>query len=305
MSAYKVAIIGSGNIGTDLLVKIMRSPVLECSLFVGRNFESPGMQKARALGAPVSDKGIQALIDQKDDYELVFDCTNAAAHQEHWIVLEKMGKRVIDMTPSKIGEMIVPAVNIADCFTSQNVNMVSCGGQASIPIAYAIGKAHSEVEYVEVVSSISSRSAGLGTRLNLDEYVETTEEALRIFSGAKKAKTILILNPADPAVIMQTTISVKVKEPNMPELEKEFQHMVQTMKKYVPGYNVIIEPTWETNRILVSVRVEGLGDYLPKHAGNLDIINCAAIETAETYARTSLEQSKPVDIQRVRPRSPQ
>ena len=143
-------------------------------------------------------KAILALIENADAYDLVFDCTNAAAHAEHWIELQRLGKRVIDMTPSRIGEMIVPAVNMADCFGAQNVNMVSCGGQASIPIAYAIGKVHSEIEYVEVVSSISSKSAGLGTRLNLDEYVETTEEALRFFSGAEKAKTILILNPADP-----------------------------------------------------------------------------------------------------------
>ncbi len=285
MNKLKVAILGSGNIGADLLIKSLRSPFLECSLFVGRNLASPGIVKARSLGIPVSDKGIQALVENPDFYDLVFDATNAVEHQKHWQLLSKLKKIAIDMTPSRIGSMLVPAVNLDQCLEYQNVNMVSCGGQASIPLAYLIGQTHPEVEYIEVVSSIASKSAGLGTRLNMDEYVETTEEALRKFSGSKKAKTILILNPAKPCVNMQTTISAKVKEPNLEKLNSILPAMVEKMQTYVPGYKVIVPPTWETNRILISVRVQGRGDYLPSYAGNLDIINCAAMASAEEYAK--------------------
>lgn len=285
MKKLRVAIIGSGNIGTDLLIKTMRSPFLECTLFVGRNMDSSGMQKASSLGINVSDRSLEALVEKAKIYDLVFDATNAVAHREHWVELEKLGKKVIDLTPSRIGEMLIPAINLDSCLSKQNVNMVSCGGQASIPIVHAISQVHPDIEYVEVTSSIASKSAGLGTRLNIDEYVETTEEAIRVFSGAKRTKTILVLNPAVPCVNMQTTISAKVKEPNMELLQKSFWSMVEKMKTYVPGYEVVVPPSWETNRIVVSVRVQGLGDYLPKYAGNLDIINCAAMATAEKYAQ--------------------
>lgn len=280
----KVAILGSGNIGTDLLMKVLRSAVLECTMFAGRTQDSPGMVKARELGVPISDRGIDAILDDPECCELVFDATSAKAHRQHWPRLEAIGKFVIDMTPSKVGAMMVPAVDLSGRPEHRNVNMISCGGQASLPLVHLIGMTQIEVEYIEVVSSIASRSAGPATRLNIDEYVETTEEAIRTYSGCAKAKTILILNPAEPCVHMQTTVSAKMKKPDLEKLNEVLGPMVERIKSYVPGYNLIVPPVWEKNRIAMTVRVSGRGDFLPVYAGNLDIINCAAIAAAEAYA---------------------
>lgn len=287
----KIAIIGSGNIGTDLLIKSVRSDFLECTKFIGRNLSSPGMKKAIDLGIPISDKSIEAIIQDPNCCDLVFDATSAIDAKRHWVVLEKLGKIVIDMTPSNIGKMCIPAVNIEDVIQYTNVNMVTCGGQASIPIAYCIGKTHEDVEYIEVVSSIASKSAGPATRLNLDEYVDTTELGIRTFSGSRLSKAILNLNPAYPCIDMQTTIFAKVKQPNIEILNKMVVEMVDKIKEYVPGYELIVPPFIENGRIVVMVRVKGLGDYLPKYAGNLDIINCAAIAVAEQYAKHKLTQA--------------
>jgi len=285
MSKLRVAILGSGNIGTDLLIKIQRSPYLVCTLFIGRNLSSPGMAKAVSLGVKVSDQSINAIINNPDCCDLVFDATSARDAQNHWAVLEKLGKMVVDMTPAKLGGLSIPAVNLNESIRQQNVNMVTCGGQASIPIAYLVGQTHEEVEYIEVVSSIASRSAGPATRLNLDEYIETTEEGVRLFSGAKKTKAILNLNPADPCIDMQTTIFAKVNKPNIEALTVAVKNMVTLINSYVPGYQLLVAPIYENNRIVVMVKAQGLGDYLPKYAGNLDIINCAAIAVAEEYAK--------------------
>jgi acetaldehyde dehydrogenase (acetylating) len=287
----KIAILGSGNIGTDLLIKSVRSDFLECTKFIGRNLSSPGMKKAIDLGIPISDKSIEAIIQDPNCCDLVFDATSAIDAKTHWCELEKLGKIVIDMTPSNIGKMCIPAVNIDSVIQYSNVNMVTCGGQASIPIAYCIGKVHNEVEYIEVVSSIASKSAGPATRLNLDEYVDTTELGIKTFSGASFSKAILNLNPAYPCIDMQTTIFAKVKKPNIENLNKMVLEMVNKIKQYVPGYELIIPPLIENGRIVVMVRVKGLGDYLPKYAGNLDIINCAAIAVAEQYAKHKLAQT--------------
>ncbi|MFB5269074.1 acetaldehyde dehydrogenase (acetylating) [Paenibacillus enshidis] len=281
----KVAIIGSGNIGTDLLVKTMHSSLLECVLFVGRNNQSLGMQKAKGLEVQISDRSIDALIEDADRYELVFDATSAQDHHIHAPILKRLNKVVIDMTPSNIGEMCVPAVNMDHCLKLQNVSMVTCGGQASIPLAYAIGQTQPDVEYIEVVSSISSNSAGPATRNNLDEYIETTEKGIAHFSGCGRSKAILNLNPADPCIHMQTTVFALVRNPDMDSLKRYTDAMVRNLQQYVPGYQLIVPPTLENGRIVIMVRVEGLGDYLPPYAGNLDIINCAAIAMAEEYAR--------------------
>ena len=280
-----VAILGSGNIGTDLLLKIQRSPYLECKLFVGRNLGSPGLTTASALGVPISDKSISAIVDNPDCCEIVFDATSARDHLKHWPLLQRLGKRVIDLTPSRVGKMCIPAVNLEECLEEQNVNMVTCGGQASVPLAHVIGKTQDNVEYVEVVSSISSRSAGPATRINIDEYIETTETAVRHFSGAKRSKAILILNPAVPCIDMQTTIFAKVAEPRIELLKMAVDSMVAKIREYVPGYQIILGPIIQNGRIVIMIRVQGLGDYLPKYAGNLDIINCAAIAMAEAYAQ--------------------
>ena len=284
----KIAIIGSGNIGTDLLVKSTRSEFVECTLFAGRNLNSLGMKRANGLGVTISDRGIEAIINQPEICDLVFDCTSAQAHIEHWAALEKLRKIVIDMTPAKLGELCVPAINADACVSkgARNINMITCGGQASIPIAYAISQVHKEIEYIEVASSIASRSAGPATRHNLDEYVETTEAALKKFSGAKKTKAILILNPATPPIDMQTTIYAKVHNPDIGRIQEAVSKMVNKICQYVPGYKLIVEPTIDGDRIFTTIKVIGMGDYLPQYAGNLDIINCAAISMAELIAKS-------------------
>lgn len=281
----RVAIFGSGNIGTDLLMKTLRSSHLDCSLFVGRNMSSPGMTKARGLGVPVSDQSISAVLHEVERFDLIFDATSASAHLENWPVFERLGKPVVDLTPSRIGLMCVPAVNLGDAMNCPNINMVTCGGQASIPLARVIGQVHPDVSYIEIVSSIASRSAGLGTRMNIDEYVETTERAVQAFSGARRAKAILILNPAQPCIDMQTTVFAQVDRPRMPELAAAVARMVREIQTYVPGYQLVVPPVLEDGRIVMTVRVRGKGDFLPQYAGNLDIINCAALAVAEQHAR--------------------
>jgi acetaldehyde dehydrogenase len=284
----KIAIVGTGNIGTDLLVKTMRSDYLTCTLFAGRNFNSSGMKRANDLGVTISDRGIQAIVSDPSICDLVFDCTSAHAHIEHWAILRNLGKTVIDMTPAKLGELCVPAINAAECLATgaRNINMITCGGQASIPIANAISQVHGNIEYIEVASSIASRSAGPATRYNLDEYIETTQDALQKLSGARRTKAILILNPANPPIDMQTTIYARINEPNIGAIMESVVAMVEKIRAYVPGYQLIVPPTIEGGKIITTVKVLGAGDYLPQYAGNLDIINCAAIAMAELIAKT-------------------
>lgn len=284
----RVGIIGTGNIGTDLLIKIQRSQYLECSIFTGRNLASPGMRIAASMGIRLSDEGINTIINEPDLCDIVFDATSAKNHLSHAPILDKLGKFVIDMTPAKIGTLCVPAVNLDEAIKSKNVNMITCGGQASIPVAYAITQVHPEIEYIETVSTISSRSAGPATRINIDEYIEATEKGLRIFSGVKESKAMLNLNPANPAIDMQTTVMAEIESPNLKQITIEVEKIAQQIQRYVPGYHIVVLPTYDNHRLLVTVRVQGLGDYLPKFAGNLDIINCAAIEVAEHFARQNL-----------------
>jgi len=281
----KVAILGSGNIGTDLMIKALRSPVLQCTVLIGRSLTSAGINKALSMGVPVSSESIGYIERNPQCCDLVFDATSARDHEVHAQILKKLGKLVIDLTPAKVGPMCVPAVNIHEMMGEKNVNMVTCGGQASIPVAYAIGRTHSNIDYIEVVSSIASRSAGPATRINLDEYIHTTESGIKAFSGASRTKAILNLNPAQPCINMQTTILAKVDQPDLEKLKPVLDDIIKRIQKYVPGYELIVGPTIENGRIAVMVRVRGLGDYLPAYAGNLDIINCAAIATAEEFAR--------------------
>ncbi|TLM98960.1 MAG: acetaldehyde dehydrogenase (acetylating) [Actinobacteria bacterium] len=279
-----VAILGSGNIGSDLLSKVMRSSLLECNLFVGRSLTSRGMAHANQLGVPVSDRSIEAILENPDACDLVFDATSALSHPRHSALLRELGKVVVDLTPSNVGEMCVPAVNLEAALSFPDVNMVTCGGQASIPLARAIADVHPEIEYIEVVSQIASRSAGPATRLNLDEYIETTERALLKFTGCHRAKAILNLNPAQPPVDMQTTVLALIESPDVDAITRSVHAMTRRVREYVPGYDLLIEPTVENGRLMVMVRVRGLGDFLPPYAGNLDIINCAAIAIAERHA---------------------
>jgi acetaldehyde dehydrogenase (acetylating) len=287
----RVAILGTGNIGTDLLIKVMRSEALECTLFVGRNLRSDGMQKATHLGVTISDRGINAIVQHDHEIDIVFDATSATAHLEHLPVLKRLGKTVIDLTPAKVGDLCVPAINANAVITSgvQNINMITCGGQASVPIANAIAAVHN-IDYIEVASSIASRSAGPATRANLDEYIETTEQALIKFSRAKQAKAILILNPARPPIDMQTTIYAKISNPDIRAIRASVEEMMGRVNQYVPDYQLIVPPTVNGGRVMTTIKVLGNGDYLPRYAGNLDIINCAAIGIAERIARQRAER---------------
>lgn len=281
----KVAILGTGNIGTDLLIKIFRSPYLQCTLFAGRNLSSKGMLKAMSFGVPLSDKGIDAIMENPTCCDLVFDATSAASHKIHAPILKQLHKIVIDLTPAKLGLFTIPAVNLAEALKYDNLNMITCGGQASIPIAYAISKIVKNIDYIELVSTIASKSAGPGTRANIDEYIETTEKALSHFSGCKTVKAIINLNPAQPSIDMNTTIYLKIDEPDMHLISVEVKKMVEVIQAYVPGYFLALEPVYDNGFVILSIKVQGLGDYLPKYAGNLDIINSAAIALAEEFAK--------------------
>lgn len=284
MNKTKVAIIGTGNIGTDLLVKIQRSKVLECTLFAGRNIDSAGMRFAANLGVPLSDRSIDAIVENPDCCDIVFDATSASIHLVHAPILKSLSKFTVDMTPSLVGDMCIPVINLDACLEMDNVNMVTCGGQATVPIAKAIAGVHPELDYVEIVASISSKSAGPGTRANIDEFTQTTKNALIKFTGVKNAKAIIILNPADPPILMHNTIYAVVDNPDMPAVCRAVKEMEKRIQEYVPGYRVTLDPVYENGRITTMIQVVGLGDYLPEFSGNLDIINCAAIQTAEQYA---------------------
>ena len=288
----RVAILGTGNIGTDLLIKVMNSSHLECVLFVGRNLHSNGIQKASILGVPVSDGGIDSVIKLASNIDMVIDATSASAHQKHWPALSGLIETVIDMTPAKIGQICVPAINADQILDdrSSNISMITCGGQASIPIANAISAVHNSIDYIEVASSIASRSAGPATRANLDEYIETTEQALLKFSHAKKSKAILILNPASPPIEMQTTIYARIDKPDIDTIRASVDQMITRITKYVPGFQLIVPPTLVGGKVMTTVKVLGRGDYLPRYAGNLDIINCAALCIAERIARRNTEK---------------
>ncbi|MBN3493428.1 acetaldehyde dehydrogenase (acetylating) [Vibrio neptunius] len=281
----KVGILGTGNIGTDLMMKVIRSDVLECKAFVGRNLNSSGMRKAVELGIPISDRSIDAFTSGTFNVDLVFDATSAQMHKKHAPIFESMGILAIDMTPSQVGDMCVPAINLKKCITNKNLNMVTCGGQASIPLAYTLKKVVPSIEYIETVSAISSNSAGPGTRANLDEYINNTEAALSYFAECDNVKAIINLNPAKPHIDMQTTVFAKVDSCDIDKVRVSIEQCVSDIQKYVPGYKLIVEPVYESGRIMIMVRVKGAGDYLPKYAGNLDIINCAAISVAEEYAK--------------------
>jgi acetaldehyde dehydrogenase len=292
MNKLKVAIIGTGNIGTDLLFKIIKSENLECTLFSGRNVNSIGIEIAKKLNINTSYLGCDAIVNDPDICDVVLDCTSAQSHFEHWKLLQPLKKLVIDMTPAKIGPMCVPILNgeLLLKKNEKNINMVTCGGQTSIPIVKAIVDVHSDAEYIEVASNIASLSAGPATRYNLDEYVETTQDALTKFTGVEKTKSILILNPAVPHIDMQTTIYAKIKEPNIEAITQSINLMVDRIKTYVPGYQLTVPPTFIGGNVITTVKVLGAGDYLAPYAGNLDIINCAAINLLDQFYKLREKQ---------------
>jgi acetaldehyde dehydrogenase len=283
MEKVKVAIIGPGNIGSDLMYKIMRSPVLEMAYMVGI-MESEGIRRAKNLGFAVTTEGIEAILAE-EEIRIVFDATGAKAHQVHAPLLRKAGKIAIDMTPAAVGPYVVPCVNLENLTAEMNFNMVTCGGQATVPLAYAINQA-ADSTYTEIISCISSDSAGPGTRANIDEFTETTAKALETVGGADKGKAIIILNPAKPSILMTNTVHSIVKNPDLDKITAAVNQIVKKVQKYVPGYRLRTPPIRTGDRITVIAEVEGAGDFLPKYSGNLDIINAAAVETAEKIAGT-------------------
>ena len=290
MGKVKVGIIGPGNIGTDLMYKVMKSKNLELKLMAGVS-ESEGIKRAARLGFETSTNSVNAIAED-DEIEIVFDATSANAHLHNAPILEKSGKKVIDLTPAAIGPYVVPSANLDGLSKdTNNFNMVTCGGQATVPIAYAINKV-ADSEYTEIISSLSSESAGPGTRANIDEFTETTAKALEIVGGADKGKAIIVLNPAEPPIIMTNTIYSLVKNPDEKKIIKEVEEMVREIQKYVPGYRLRVPPVVDENKVTVIVEVEGAGDFLPKYSGNLDIINQAAIEVAEKLALEILDGRK-------------
>lgn len=279
-----VAILGSGNIGTDLLYKLKRSPLLEPVLMVGILPESEGLARARQLGLQTSAEGINGLLAHADQIEMVFDATSASAHVQAAPALQRTGKRIIDLTPAALGPYVVPPVNLRGHIDTQEVNLVTCGGQATVPMIAALS-AVTTVAYAEIVSTVSSRSAGPGTRQNIDEFTETTARSLRIIGGAQKSKAIILLNPAEPPILMRNTVYALVDKVDQEAITASITQMVQAVQRYVPGYRLKAGPLFDDQRVTILLEVTGAGDFLPPYAGNLDIMTAAAVQVGEQIAR--------------------
>lgn len=284
----RAALVGSGNIGTDLLYKALRSEWIEPVWMVGIDANSDGLARARELGLKTTHEGIDGLLPhiEEDGIQVAFDATSAYAHADNSAKLLAKGVLVIDLTPAAIGPYCVPPVNLKEHVGKQesNVNMVTCGGQATIPMVAAVSRVQ-PVDYAEIVATVSSRSAGPGTRKNIDEFTRTTSGAVEKVGGARKGKAIIILNPAEPPLIMRDTVyCLTAGEPDRDAITESVQRMVAEVQKYVPGYRLKNGPLFDGNRVSIYLEVEGLGDYLPKYAGNLDIMTAAALRTAEMFA---------------------
>lgn len=311
MSKSKVAIIGSGNIGTDLMIKILRhARHLEMGVLVGIDAESDGLSRARRLGLPTCHTGVQGLIamPQFADIDIVFDATSASAHIQNDALLRaaKPQLRLIDLTPAAIGPYCVPVVNLEENLSQGNVNMVTCGGQATIPIVAAVARV-ARVHYAEIIASIASKSAGPGTRANIDEFTETTSRAIEVVGGAEKGKAIIIMNPAEPPLMMRDTVYVLSEAAERTKVEVSIIEMVQAVQAYVPGYRLKQKVQFDEIpadaplnlpgigcfsglKTSVFLEVEGAAHYLPAYAGNLDIMTSAALATAERMAQAAGER---------------
>jgi acetaldehyde/propanal dehydrogenase len=292
MKKIKCALIGPGNIGTDLLAKLQRSPVLEPVWMVGIDPESDGLQRAREMGIKTTAEGVDGLLPhmQADGVQIVFDATSAYVHAENSRKVNEQGALMIDLTPAAIGPFCVPPVNLMQHLGSgaMNVNMVTCGGQATIPMVAAVSRVQA-VTYGEIVATVSSKSVGPGTRKNIDEFTRTTAGAVEKVGGAKKGKAIIVINPAEPPLMMRDTVHCLTEdEPDQAAITASIHQMLAEVQKYVPGYRLVNGPVFDGKRVSVFLEVEGLGDYLPKYAGNLDIMTAAAARTAEMFAEQML-----------------
>jgi acetaldehyde dehydrogenase len=306
---WPVAIIGSGNIGTDLMIKILRGDgPLTVAAMVGIDPDSDGLARAARLGVPTTARGVDGLLTMPNfgDIKLVFDATSAGAHRANWTKLADTRVRMLDLTPASIGPLCVPVVNLDDHLDATNLNMVTCGGQATVPIVAAVAQS-GIVSYAEIVSSISAKSAGPGTRANIDEFIETTSTALQVVGGAQRGKAVMIINPADPPILMRNTVYCLVdSDADHQRIENDVVAMVDKVGLYVPGYRLKQRIQFETftaanplyipetgkftgTRVTVLLEVTGAAHYLPAYAGNLDIMTSAAKATAERIATTAIE----------------
>lgn len=289
MNKVKVAIIGTGNIGTDLLMKVLKSDVLECGIFAGHNPDSEGIRRAKALGVPTTTDSIHYIEEHPDCCEIVFDATSAKVHEYNAPILSRLGKFTVDLTPAHVGKFCVPAINMNDALSCDNVNMITCGGQATIPVACAINSV-AKVKYLEIVAAIASDSAGMGTRNNIDEFTQTTKEALSELTGILHTKAIIILNPAEPPITMHNTVYALVDNPDMEAITRAVKAMEKRVQEYVPGYKIVVGPVFEDGRVTTILEVTGAQDFLPAYAGNLDIMTQASVKTAELYVRNKLQR---------------
>ncbi|MBM3688400.1 MAG: acetaldehyde dehydrogenase (acetylating) [Actinobacteria bacterium] len=292
----RCAIVGSGNIGTDLMIKMLRSDKLQLTALVGIDPDSDGLARAKALGVDAPHQGPDWVIDHANDFDMVFDATSAYVHVRYHKKYEEAGMTAVDLTPAARGPKVIAAVNLTEHLDAPNINMVTCGGQATTPMAYAIRRAVDRLPYCEMVSTVASKSAGPGTRQNIDEFTKTTSTALREIGGADTSKAIIILNPADPPIIMRNTVFGALPEGTDHDAVLEsIYDMEKSVSSYVPGYRlknqlVVEEGPYNTpgglvpHRVVVLLEVEGAGDYLPTFAGNLDIMTAAAMRVGEAIA---------------------
>ena len=296
MTKIKCAIIGPGNIGTDLLYKLKRSSVLEPVWMVGVDPTSEGLARAKQMGLKTTDQGVDGMLAhvKADGVQIAFDATSAYVHKANSDKLNALGVMMIDLTPAAIGPYCVPPINLISGLLGHagkrvmNVNMVTCGGQATIPMVYAVSRVQ-RVKYAEIVATVASKSVGPGTRKNIDEFTRTTAGAVASVGGADEGKAIIVINPAEPPMIMRDTIHCLTEgEPRRDEITASVLSMIAEVKKYVPGYRLKNGPVFDGNRVTVFMEVEGLGDFLPKYAGNLDIMTASATRTAEMFAEEIL-----------------
>jgi acetaldehyde dehydrogenase (acetylating) len=275
----KISILGSGNIGCDLLVKCQETDGLKIVSFAGRHANSKGLEFALQRGAPITDRSIDGVLEDNEKPDILVDCTSAAHHKHNYEVCKQNGIRIIDMTPAKLGVSCCPVVNLNDCMHADNINMISCGGQASLPICLAIKQANPEINYIEVVSTIASASAGPGTRKNISQYITATQKAISDMIGISSVKVIINITPAIPPIDMKTSVLVDSEAVSSEDDTREsIQAVSSSVQSYCPGYSTSLELHRLGHKTICQVKVTGSGHYLPAYAGNLDIINCAALE---------------------------